>query len=265
MLTSYHNHTTWSDGAPTLAAQIQAARAAGLDELGISDHYTLHPSGEEVEWSMPLDLIGDYVLELRSAAAEVRGLTLRIGVEADFFPETVDALRERLAPYPWDYVIGSVHYADAFPIDENSRNWDALTEAQRNETWRLYWKRVRQLAESGVFDFVGHLDLPKKFGHRPTLDLSADSAAALDAIADAGMAIEINTAGWSLPAREGYPSLDLLREARRREIPLLINADAHFPEFLTRDFERARRLARDAGYSELVRYENREAIPYPLL
>jgi histidinol-phosphatase (PHP family) len=264
MLTSYHNHTTWSDGAPTLAAQIQAARALGMDELGISDHYTLHPSGEEVEWSMALDLLGDYVLEMRAAAAEVRGLTLRLGIEADFFPETVEALRECLAPYPWDYVIGSVHYADAFPIDENSQNWDALTEEQRNETWRVYWTRIRQLAESGVFDFVAHLDLAKKFGHRPSIDLGAESGAALDAIRDAGMAIEINTAGWSLPAREAYPSLELLREARRREIPLLINADAHFPEFLTRDFVRARELARDAGYVELVRYEGRRAIPYPL-
>ena len=48
------------------------------------------------------------------------------------------------------------------------------------------------------------------------------------------------------------------------EIPLLINADAHFPEFLTRNFNRARDLAREAGYTELVRYDQREAIPYPL-
>lgn len=264
MLTSYHNHTNWSDGAPTLAAQIQAAKEAGLDELGISDHYVLHPSGEEVEWSLPLDLLGDYVLQIRAAAAEVRGLTLRLGIEADYFPETVDELRERLAPYPFDYVIGSVHYVDAFPIDEHARFWDALPEEERNEVWRRYWVRIRQMAESGVYDFAGHLDLPKKFGHRPTAELSAEVTAALDAIAAADMAIEINTAGWSLPAKEGYPSLELLREARRREIPLLINADAHFPEFLTRDFDRARSLAREVGYTELVRYEARRRFANPL-
>lgn len=263
MLTSYHNHTTWSDGAPTLAAQIQAAKAAGLDELGISDHYVLYPGGEEVEWSLPLDMLGDYVLELRAAAHEVRGLTLRLGIEADFFPETIEDLRERLAPYPWDYVIGSVHYVDGFPIDENTRFWDALTAEEQNEKWRLYWVRIRQLAESGVFDFVAHPDLPKKFGHRPTVDLTAEITAALDAIAAADMAIEINTAGWSLPAGEAYPSLELLRAARAREIPLLINADAHFPEFLTRNFDRARDLARAAGYTELVRYQRRQRYPVP--
>lgn len=264
MRTSYHNHTRWSDGAPTLAAQIQAARAEGLDELGISDHYVLYPGGVEQEWSMPLDALGEYVLELRAAALETRDLKLRIGIEADFFPETVDDLRERLAPYPWDFVIGSVHYVDGFPIDESSAHWDALSPEQRDETWRLYWVRLRQLAESGVYDFVGHLDLPKKFGHRPSIDLSREETDALDAIAAADLAIEINTAGCSLPAAEAYPSLRLLQEARRRSIPLLINADAHFPEFLTRNFDRARDLAREAGYTELVRYEARQRYPVPL-
>lgn len=264
MITSYHNHTNWSDGAPTLAAQIQAARQLGLDELGISDHYVLYPGGGDAarEWSMDLDLLGDYVLELRAAADETKDLTLRIGIEADFFPETVEELRERLAPYPFDYVIGSVHYVDGFPIDRCAPDWDALSQDERNDMWRRYWERIRQMAESRVFDFAAHLDLPKKFGHCASVDLTHEAHAALEAIRGAGMAMEINTAGWSLPAGEAYPALGLLREARRREIPLLINADAHFPEFLTRDFDRARALAREAGYTGLVRYENRQ--PYPV-
>jgi len=264
MLVSYHNHTNWSDGAPTLAAQIQAARGLHLDELGISDHYVLHPQGE-VEWSMALDLLGDYVFQLRAAAHETTDLTIRVGIEADYFPETIDDLRARLAPFPFDYVIGSVHYVGDFPIDEDARKWDVLTKEERNTQWRGYWQRITALAESRVFDFVAHLDLPKKFGHRPTVDLSPEEGVALDAIAAAGMAIEINTAGWSLPAAEGYPSLALLRAARKHGIPLLINSDAHFPDFLIRDFDRARELASAAGYTELVRYERRRAIPYPLI
>ena len=264
MRVSYHNHTNWSDGAGTLAAMIQAARQAGLDELGISDHFVLYPGRQQVEWSMDVDLLGDYVLNLRAAAGETRGLTLRLGVEADYFPETVEQLRETLAEYPFDYVIGSVHYVDGFPIDSDARHWEALSVEERNEKWRLYWVRVRQLAESGAYDFVGHLDLPKKFGYRPTVDLGREADAALDAIAAADMAIEINTAGWSLPAGEAYPSLELLRAARRRSIPLLINADAHFPEYLTRNFDRAAALARQAGYTELARYERRKRFSIPL-
>lgn len=263
MLTSYHNHTTWSDGVPTLAEQIAAAPAQRLTELGISDHYVFHPGPEPVEWSMPLDRLGEYVAALQEAAARAP-VTFRIGIEADYFPETVDELRQRLAPLPFDYVIGSVHYVGDFPLDSRAADWEALSVEERDEVWRGYWQRIAALAESGVYDFAAHLDLPKKFGFRPTIDLAREAAAALDAIAAAGMAIEINTAGWSLPAAEAYPSADLLREARRREIPLLINADAHRTEHLTRDFDRARSLARECGYTELVRYHRRERFPAPL-
>jgi len=264
MTVSYHNHTRWSDGSCTVAEQITAAKELGLDEVGISDHYVLSPSGQPVSWSMPLDRLGEYTAEVREAAASAHGIAVRLGVEADFFPETVETLRATLALHPFDYVIGSVHYVDGFPIDGHARDWDALTPEQVEETWALYWMRIRQMAESRAFDFAAHLDLPKKFGFRPSRDLSTEWNAALDAIAAADMAIEINTAGWSLPAQEAYPSLELLRASRHRNIPLLINADAHTPKVLTRDFKPARALAREAGYTELVRYERRQRFPIPL-
>jgi histidinol-phosphatase (PHP family) len=264
LLTSYHNHTDWSDGECTLAEQIAAARLAGLDELGISDHYLLYPGGKMIDWSMEVDRLGEYVAEIKTAAAQASGVTIRLGLEADFFPETVEELRRVVALHPFDYIIGSVHFTNNFPIDENTEQWDALTEEERNEMWRLYWVRIRQMAESGVFDFAAHLDLPKKFGHRPTVGLTAERHAALDALAAADMAIEINTAGWYKPANEAYPTLEILREARSRDIPLLINSDAHSPEHLTRDFDRAYALAREAGYAGLVRYEGRKRYPVPI-
>jgi len=264
MIVSYHNHTRWSDGTCSVQDQIAAAREAGLVELGISDHYVIAPAGLEVEWTMPLDRLGEYVAEMRDAADSTKGLTFRVGLEADYFPETVDRLRETLAGHPFDYVIGSVHYVDEFPLDESAKLWQALSSDEVHSKWSLYWTRIREMAESRVFDFAAHLDLPKKFGFRPSADLTKESNAALDAIAAADMAIEINTAGWSLPAKEAYPSLALLQSARARNIPLLINADAHTPKILVRGFERARELAREAGYTELTRYEKRQPFPIPL-
>jgi histidinol-phosphatase (PHP family) len=266
MLTSLHNHTDWSDGECTLAEQIAAAQTAGLDEVGISDHYILYPGGKMIDWSMEVERLGEYVAEIKTAAAETSGLTIRLGIEADFFPETVEELRRVVALHPFDFIIGSVHFVDGFPIDEVTEQWDALTQDERNEMWRLYWVRIRQMAESRVFDFAAHLDLPKKFGHRPTVDLTAEREAALDALAAGDMALEINTAGWYKPANEAYPTLEILKKARSRNIPLLINSDAHFPQHLTRDFDRAYALVREAGYTELVRYEQRMryAVPFSL-
>ena len=82
MLTSYHNHTTWSDGKATVAASgIRRRPRAGLDELGISDHYVMHPR-QAVDWSMPLDRLDDYVAAMEHAR-DVAGIPFRIGIEAD--------------------------------------------------------------------------------------------------------------------------------------------------------------------------------------
>ena len=96
--------------------------------------------------------------------------------------ERFDELRRRLARHPFDYVIGSVHFVDGFPLDSRAADWEALAPAARDDQWRLYWRRLRRLAESGVFDFAAHLDLPKKFGFRPQADLTAAADDALAAI-----------------------------------------------------------------------------------
>ena len=264
MLVSYHNHTRWSDGSPTIAEMVEGARARGLDELGISDHFVLFPDRREVEWSMPLHLLGDYVAEVRDAAASAKDVQVRLGVEADYLPGTVEPLKSELGKHPFDFIICSVHYVGDFPVDADRRYWDPLPEERVNGIWREYWERVREMAQARIGDIVAHLDLPKKYGFRPTQDLSAEEDLALDAIRESDLAIEINTAGWSLSAREAYPSLRLLRKARQRDIPLVISADAHSPAHLTRHFDRARALAREAGYDSLVRFRGRERYGFPL-
>ena len=269
MLINYHSHTNWSDGRASLEEMIAGARAAGLAEFGISDHYAPFPDGRAVEWALPQGFLPEYVERILAAKeAETSGLVIRLGIEIDFFPETVEAAKTELAQYPFDYLIGSVHFVKPgprfFPIDFDASRWEVLTPEEVNTVWRLYWRQIRALAESRCCDFIGHLDLPKKYGFLPTVDLADEEHAALDAIAIAGLAIELNTAGWQKPVREAYPSLSLLRAARKRDIPLLINADAHVPEDAAADYDRARALAREAGYAELVVFERRQRFVYPL-
>ena len=243
---------------------IDAARQAGLTELGISDHYAIAPGGPSISWALGPGELDNYVAEIRQAVEDTRDVTIRLGLEVDYFPETIDQTRESLNAYPFDFLIGSVHFADDFPIDFEARAWEALTQDARNRMWRTYWQRLRATAETRCFDIIGHFDLPKKFNFRPSVDLTAESLAALDAVAEADMSIELNTSGWDRPADEAYPSLYYLQEANRRKIPLVINADAHQPRDVARHFDRARRLAAEAGYTEVVRFRNRQRFPYPL-
>jgi histidinol-phosphatase (PHP family) len=262
--TSYHNHTTWSDGVSTLADMIDSARSAGLEELGISDHFALAPQDRRFSWSLAPELLDEYVTEILKAKAATKDIAIRLGLEVDYFPESMEIIRQRLAPYSFDYLIASVHFVDDFIIDLNAQPWEGISQDDRNRMWRGYWQLLRQAAESRFFDIIGHFDLPKKFKFYPSIDLTDDALTVLDAMAAADMAIEINCSGWDKPVEEAYPSLFYLQEAHRRKIPLIVSADAHTAENVTRNFERARRLAVEAGYTELVRYNHRKRFSYPI-
>ena len=262
-LPSYHNHTRWSDGVASVEEFITAA-SAQVAEIGISDHFVLSPYGS-VEWTMPVDRLGEYVDNVRRCAEAYQDVPVRLGVEADYFPETAGDLAHQIRKYPFDYVIGAVHFVGRFPLDSRAADWATLAPHQVDEIWRQYWRLVAQMAATGIFDIVAHLDLPKKFGYRPSVDFPTETEQALDAIRDAGMAIEINTAGWALPAAEQYPSRQLLQAAYARAIPIIISADAHRPDYVLRSFGKAVDLARAVGYCGSCRFcrRSRSEVPIP--
>ncbi|MBN2449362.1 MAG: histidinol-phosphatase HisJ family protein [Lentisphaeria bacterium] len=259
---SYHCHSVWSDGRASIEAMVAAAETAALAEFGLSDHLVLTPYDDSnaLEWSMPRNgrEVRDCLDSLRRVS-EGAALPVRVGVEADYFPETWRELGRLLDDLDLDFVIGSVHYADRFPIDCSARFWAPLSGEQVTAVHRLYWQRVRELAECGLFDIVGHLDLPKKFGYAPETDLSASVDAALDAVAASGMTMELNTAGWDKPCAEAYPSIGLLRAACARGIPVLLSADAHAPGEVARHYARGAAWLRQAGYTEMRVFRNRVA------
>lgn len=265
IITSYHNHTTWSDGNASVAEMVAAAQLYGITDIGISDHYVLYPEQQIIDWSMPLNALDDYVTDISCVKNSAQNITVLLGIEADFFSATIDKLQMLLDRYPFDYRIGSLHFIDGFAIDEDAESWAQLSEEARNEVCRRYWQTIPALASCTAFDIVGHLDLYKKFGYRPSIDLSAEIADALDAIVDNDLAIELNTAGWAKPVGEAYPGEDLLLQARQRNIPLCINSDAHQPAQLNGFLQRGKELAYRSGYRELCKFTQRERTMIPLL
>ena len=110
-------------------------------------------------------------------------------------------------------------------------------------------KKIRLAAESGLYSFIGHLDLPKKFCFYPTYDYTDEALAALNAIKKAGIPMEINTAGWAKPCKSAYPSMNIVKAAHEMGIPMLISADAHDTRHVTRFFQEAEQCLREAGYT----------------
>jgi histidinol-phosphatase (PHP family) len=163
-----------------------------------------------------------------------------------------------------DYSIGSVHFirGDGFDIDASF--WSSKSDDERDAAFAEYWQLVRQMAQSGLFDIAAHLDLPKKFGFYPRADMRPLEDAALDAIREGGMVVELNTAGYRCKCDEGYPSPALLRRCRKMGIPVTLSSDAHRPQHLLYDFARGANVLREAGYTEITRFRAREKWSEPL-
>ncbi len=264
MFADYHTHTSLCRHA--VGWPIDYARAAverGVPELGISDH---SPMAEPFDdWRMLAEELPRYLDAVEEARVAFPHLPIRLGLEVDYLPGQEGWIERLAGMAPWDYLIGSVHYiAPGWDVD-NPRFLSRFAERPVAEIWDLYWKAYEQCIRSGLFDFVAHPDLPKKFGHRPPGDLRRYYEPAIAALAQTGGAFEINTAGLRKPAAECYPEPEFLRLAREAGVPLIVGSDAHAPGEVGAGFEIAAALAREAGYTETLRFtrRTRRAVPLP--
>lgn len=264
-LPDYHVHTALCKHAVgELTEYEKVASRRKIPEICFTDHVP-SMNGYDPEHRMALGVFARYeemVYDLQQKEGPPRVL---FGIEADYYEGCGTVLEEWLSAHSFDFVLGSVHFINGWGFDnpEERHVWDSVDVTG---TWQTYFETVSKLAASGLFDAVGHLDLPKKFGYRPPEKALMEMILpTLDQIASAGMGIEINTAGLRKPVKEIYPSVEILSMAREREIPICFGSDAHSPEDIGAGFDLAFDLAREAGYAHYFRMKTREKTLVPFL
>jgi histidinol-phosphatase (PHP family) len=253
----YHLHTPLCRHA-TGAATDYAARAAalGFTEIGFSDHSPM-PRDDFDQWRMFASQLDEYVESVRRAQRDHPTLTVRLALEVDFLPGQEDWIRDLAARHPWDYLIGSVHYVSPpWAIDDPGMRSE-WRKHEPAEVWTAYGERLALAAASGLFDIIGHVDLPKKFGFRPAGDPTALFAGFMAAARKQGVAIELNTGGLRKDCREIYPSRALLELAFREGVPITFGSDAHAVEEVGAGLDQAVALARAVGYTHRCRFSGR--------
>jgi histidinol-phosphatase (PHP family) len=230
---------------------VEVAAERGVDEIGFTEH-VYYFSQTRPLWSLPyqtercvydLDTYVDAVVE-----AKRQGLPVKLGLEVDYVGARQDELAAVLEPYPWDYLLGSVHWIDGLAIDQAPGIW---AESSVEEVWVRYLAALAELAASGHVDVLAHPDLAKYFGKRP----ERIEYPPLD-----GVALEISTAGLHKPVGEVYPDLAMLAA----HPPITLASDAHVPANVGRDFDRALEHARAAGYETVTVFESCRGRQEPL-
>jgi histidinol-phosphatase (PHP family) len=244
-----------------LELHVAQARRTGIDEIGISDHgYHFRQLEPVFDHPWMQERWGDDLEEYVTAVEEGkrRGLPVKLGLEVDFMPGRGDEIAALLEPYPWDYLLGSVHFVEGMAVDMDPSFADEAG-------WRAYFATLAEAASSGLFDVLSHPDLVKFFGRRPASALVEElHEAAANAIAESGVCVEVSAAGLHKPVREVYPDLSLLRRCRERAVPITTASDAHKPQHVGRDLDRAVGLARAAGYETVTVFDRRERRQEPL-
>ncbi|HEX2851457.1 MAG TPA: PHP domain-containing protein [Acidimicrobiales bacterium] len=285
----YHLHL-WPHGErdrrPTLeqlAAYCDAAAAHGITEIALTEHLFRFAQADaplrgwwqeegnpaleaqaEAYWAehngADLDAYVEAVLEAKGA-----GLPVVLGLEVDHYAGRMDKVAELLAGYPFDVLLGSVHWIGGWMFDvlESAAamgEWDARPV---DDVWDTYTRAIEELAASGAVDVLAHPDLCKVAGRRPAVpdefhDRMAEAAAA------SGIAAEVSSAGWRKPCAEAYPAPALLSRFHARGVPITTASDAHQLGDVAFRAEDLRPVVAAAGYDALVAFRRRRPVVVPL-
>lgn len=259
----YHtHHERCGHAAGAIRDYIESAVAKGLCEIGISDHspiYHLGPNPHALpRTTMSQHELPNYVAEMTALKDEYRGvIDVRLGIESDYIPGWGEHYRSLWRNYDLDYVIGSVHFvAGDWSLFQRKLPQGYTAETALEE----YLQNVIGAARSGAYDILAHFDVIKTFGHVPArlADFDVQIRAAVEAVAEAGMAMELNTSGWRKSINEQYPCRSVLEQALQCEIPIVLGSDAHRPSDVAGDFDRAVALLRDVGFRHIATFQNRQ-------
>lgn len=261
---------------------VEIAGSRGVTELGFTEHLyrcieaaeALGPWWEretstlvqeqtrdmvERERNLSLERYVEVVLEAKS-----RGLPVKLGLEVDFEPGREREIVDLISPFPWDFLVGSVHWIDGWHFGRA----DAGVEFRRrgvDTVWRQYFELETALAASRLVDVLGHVDVVKSAGLRPDQSLLEELYRPLVAASVAsGVAIEVSSGGLRRESNEIFPAPGLLAMFGEAAVPITLASDAHTPNQAAWGHNLVVASARAAGYSTYLRFEGRQRIPTSL-
>jgi histidinol-phosphatase (PHP family) len=159
-----------------------------------------------------------------------------------------------------DFVLGSVHYLDRPDqmFDSVPAGADQFAGRDIDEMYADYFRRIRDIAATGLVDCLSHLDLIKIHGHRPKSPINDLVAETLDFVAGRNLAIELSTAGWRKPVNQLYPADEIIRLAMEKGIRFTTASDAHSHVQLGENYERLGKKMAELGISAVCAFERHE-------
>lgn len=253
MIVDLHNHTALCNHALGEPEEyIQQAIANNTQYFGFSDHA---PMDYDEKYRMKFSQMSEYEQTVKNLKEKYKNdINILLAYEIDYLKGHMD---ERVLNAKVDYLIGSVHFIDKWGFD-NPEFIGNYKNREIDTIWQEYFDTIKEMAKSGLFDIVGHLDLIKVFNYLPKKDVRLIAKDALKAIKEADMVIELNMAGYRKPTKEAYPSASLMESISELNIPITFSSDAHKPNQVGLYKEQLLTFASEFGYEKCATFKNRD-------
>jgi len=263
MKVDLHNHTYLCKHALGIMEDyVQKAIDEKIDVFGFSDHNPMHLDQRH---RMPHHHKKDYIKMYSDVKKQfAKEIKLLFAYEFDYLDY---GMNTELLNEDMDYAIGSVHFIKDFIVDDPkmieaySKRIEIFKSKDADVLWEDYFNQIKNMANTGLFNIVGHMDLVKLLTvEKPRRDTRLIAKEALKAIKKSGMSVEINAAGLRKSANETYPSKELLEEIYSFDIPITFSSDAHAVEHIGYKKDFCEDLAKDIGFKTCIYYEKKEKI-----
>jgi histidinol-phosphatase (PHP family) len=286
----YHLHlwphedaTTWLS-LDQVAEYCELAAAQGVTQLALTEHLHRFTQAADVVgafWASASDapavrdqLASYFEFHARSdldeyvalcEGAKAAGLPVVTGLEVDYYRGQMDDVGRLLEGYPFDVLLGSVHWIGAWQFDDTTtRTHMAEWEARDVDAcWEAYTRCIEELSATGTCDVLAHPDLIKVAGMIPDAPEEWWDRIA-EAAASSGLSAEVSSSGWVKPVREQYPAEGLLDRFCARGVTFTTASDAHRSDRVAERAGDLRALLEARGVGSLAAYERRRRVTVPL-
>ncbi|NLK07136.1 MAG: histidinol-phosphatase [Firmicutes bacterium] len=269
MLVDYHLHTVYSRHAEgTILEYIKRAEALGIKEVCFTEHTSRQYLTEEFRAKLPYKWMKDeelpkYLDDL-DRVRQHTSLTIKRGLEVDFFAGFEKPLQAFLEKWPLDFVLGTIHFIPKYDMAHVGLVSDEPIKLLCN-----YFTLVRQAVETGLFDSMAHIHLPWQTVPWPEGNEGKQALEALGDVVKAAkannMCLEINTRAFNF---EDYGTIEVYRKflglMRDYGVPITMGSDSHLPSEVGRNYPTVIEELARFGINEVAVFDQRERELIPL-
>lgn len=256
MIIDYHIHTKYSDGNCSHRDIVNLAIEQGVSEIGFTDHYGIYPN----EWTASEEALPALVEEVLSLKEEFKDrISILLGLEVDYYPEKEEETKAILSKYPFDYLMGSIHFVGGDNFDSDP-NHPIYAKYSIDTLYEMYYDTLIKAINSGMFTTMSHLDLIKKYNYVPSKDLSELYYKIARLLVEKDIMVEYNTSGYSRPCKDFFPSDEITSILIKEGVKFTIGSDTHTQDHLLRNYAMAKERFKKLGLKNIYRYGGKAPI-----